>query len=114
MSCCVSRFQQILKKISNSPIDMFPLAYAVMSEKTKSLYQFVLDRILLRTGPGEGVGIIRMVSDYEFAILNAMEHAFPGGHSRGCWFILDKQFSEKFAQKDYGSLICTGQMSRKL
>lgn len=69
-------------------LQMFPLAYAVMSEKTQSLYQLVLDRILhvLRTVPGEGVGIIRMVSDYEFAILNAMEHAFPGGHSRGCWF----------------------------
>ncbi|KZS20655.1 Uncharacterized protein APZ42_012575 [Daphnia magna] len=67
---------------------MFPLAYAVMSEKTQSLYQLGLDRILhvLRTVPGEGVGIIRMVSDYEFAILNAMEHAFPGGHSSECWF----------------------------
>ncbi|KZS03612.1 Uncharacterized protein APZ42_033605 [Daphnia magna] len=74
---------------------MFPLAYAVMSEKTKSLYQLVLDRILLRTGPGEGVGIIRMVSDYEFAILNAMEHAFPGGHSRGCWFYFGQAICRK-------------------
>ncbi|KAK4037792.1 hypothetical protein OUZ56_029821 [Daphnia magna] len=46
-------------------LHIFLLAYAVMSEKTKSLYQLILDRILhvLRTVPGEGVGIIRMVSD---------------------------------------------------
>jgi len=68
---------------------MFPLAYAIMSEKTQSLYSLIFARVIevLSTIPGEGAtSIIRMVSDFEFAILNAMNTAFPRGASRGCWF----------------------------
>jgi hypothetical protein len=67
---------------------MFPLAYAIMTEKTEALYNLVFARVLevLRTTGDGATTIIRMVSDFEFAILNAMTTAFPGGTSRGCWF----------------------------
>jgi hypothetical protein len=71
-------------------LQMFPLAYALMTEKTQALYTLVFDRViefLRTTAVGDGaITIIKMVSDYEFAILNAMTAAFPGGTPRGCWF----------------------------
>ena len=70
-------------------LQMFPLAYALMMEKTQALYSLVFDKVIevLRTAVGNGaITIIGMVSDYEFEILNAMSAAFPGGTPRGCWF----------------------------
>jgi hypothetical protein len=59
-----------------------------MTEKTQALYTLVFDRVMevLRTTGDGAITIIRMVSDYEFSILNSMAAAFPGGIARGCWF----------------------------
>ena len=61
------------------------MAYAI---KTEKMYSLVFAKVIevLRT-PGEGaITIIRMVSDFKFAVLNSIETAFPEGTSRGCWF----------------------------
>jgi hypothetical protein len=68
---------------------MFPLAYALMTEKTEALYTLVLGRIievLNELTGGVPATIISMIADFEYAILNAMETTFPAGHSRGCWY----------------------------
>ncbi len=68
---------------------MFPLAYAMMTEKTEALYTAVLRRIIevLTALPDGGhPTITSMISDFEFAIINAMETTFPEAQSRGCWY----------------------------
>ncbi|EFX64036.1 hypothetical protein DAPPUDRAFT_267163 [Daphnia pulex] len=75
-------------KDGNSPFyhgRMFPLAYAIMTEKTEALYNLVFARVIevLRTTGDGATTIIRMVSDFEFAILNAMTTAFPGVTTEG-------------------------------
>lgn len=69
---------------------MFPFAYVYMTGRTKLLYDAVLDRVktVIRdfTGRVDNVPVELSISDYETAILSAMEDAFPGCRSRGCWF----------------------------
>nr|CAH0106314.1 unnamed protein product [Daphnia galeata] len=82
---------------------MFPLAYALMTEKTRALYTLVFDKVIevLRTTVGNGaITIINMVSDYEFAILNAMSAAFPRGTPRGCWFHFGQAIFRKVTREN--------------
>ena len=59
-----------------------------MSNKTKALYDAVLDRLreIMETIPGTGFQIELFVSEFESAIQSAMERAFPGARAVGCWF----------------------------
>ena len=59
-----------------------------MSNKTKALYDAVLDRLreIMETIPGTGYQIELFVSDFESAIQSAMKRAFPGARAVGCWF----------------------------
>ena len=60
-----------------------------MTEKTLDLYNQVMRRIsdVVNTEfPGEGFAVDILISDFEDAILLAMETAFPRARSRGCWF----------------------------
>ncbi len=59
-----------------------------MTHKTSELYKLVIENILSllrRTAPGN-TAVRLMISDYEDAILNNMQLAFPEGRARGCWF----------------------------
>ena len=58
-----------------------------MSGKTRELYELAINRVLLAVREQFAAPNIRlMVSDYETAILAAMETCFPGGRARGCYF----------------------------
>lgn len=37
-------------------------------------------------GDQEGLACERIISDYEEAILSALQTSFPAAHARGCWF----------------------------
>ena len=66
-----------------------PFAFALMSGKTRELYDAVLEKILTVARlyyPVVEYPVLRMISDFEAAILGAMASAFPSGQSRGCWF----------------------------
>lgn len=60
-----------------------------MTEKTLALYSCVMRRILELVEaecPGNRFAVEVMISDYEEAILVAMQTAFSTGRSRECWF----------------------------
>ena len=63
--------------------------YALMTEKTESLYDQVMQLFLATVAtevPGDQFKVEIMILDYEDAILNSMNSAFPDGRERGCWF----------------------------
>lgn len=60
-----------------------------MKGKTRLLYDAVLHRIqqvYRQHVNGQEFAVYLMISDFEAAILGAMQSAFPNGRSRGCWF----------------------------
>ena len=60
-----------------------------MSEKTLSLYNLVMEEIMEAVrglGEEEGLACERIISDYEEAILSALQTSFPAAQARGCWF----------------------------
>ena len=63
--------------------------YALMTEKTESLYDQVMQLFLTTVAtevPGDQFKVEIMILDYEYANLNSMKYAFPDGRERGCWF----------------------------
>lgn len=68
----------------------FPVAYVLMSNKSAALYHAVMDRILeiLREmdPDDDNFAVELMISDFEEAIMGAMQRAFPNARARGCWF----------------------------
>ena len=77
-------FSFILKLIN---LQSFPVAFVLMSGKTQEPYELATNHVLLAVEARYVRPNIRlMVSDYEIAILEAMETCFPGGRARGCYF----------------------------
>lgn len=60
-----------------------------MTGRSQELYEVVLEKIkeiVRRENPTAFNRVKLMISDFETAIRNAMERAFPGARARGCWF----------------------------
>jgi MULE transposase domain len=70
-----------------------------MSEKTLSLYNLVMEEIMEAVrglDDEEGLACERIISDYEEAILSALQTSFPAAHARGCWFHYGQVSNHKF------------------
>lgn len=67
---------------------MFFAAWFLNTHKGQELYQLCLNHVLLRTRDWVGrlPAPIRLVSDYELAILQSMSICFPTGKARDCSF----------------------------
>lgn len=60
-----------------------------MTGKTQALYELALRRIIevcLEHNTGRVPAPVRLVGDFEIAILQALSNCFPTGQARGCWF----------------------------
>lgn len=60
-----------------------------MSEKTLPLYNLVMGVIIgatLEVNIDQGFACERIISDFEEAILVALQTSFPAAETRGCWF----------------------------
>ncbi|KAK4021212.1 hypothetical protein OUZ56_003131 [Daphnia magna] len=67
----------------------FPVAYVLMSEKTLPLYNLVMGVIIgatLEVNIDQGFACERIISDFEEAILVALQTSFPAAETRGYWF----------------------------
>lgn len=67
---------------------MFPVAYALCTNKRQDLYVRVLQKIVEvatavnGTPPNPNLA----VSDFEMGLMQALEQVFPGARARGCMF----------------------------
>ncbi len=59
-----------------------------MTRKTRQLYEAAIGRLLevCFQQTGRRPAPIKLVSDYEVAILESMSNCFPSGSARGCWY----------------------------
>ena len=59
-----------------------------MTNKVQGLYELCIRKVLdrMRELLGRVPEPLRLVSDYELAILNALTSCFPTGRTRGCYF----------------------------
>jgi hypothetical protein len=80
-------------------IQAFPTAFFLMTSRTEALYTLCINRVLevCMNRTGRVPTPLRLISDYELAILRAMQAAFPNGRVRGCFYhsgmvIISSQF----------------------
>lgn len=59
-----------------------------MTSKSQELYTLCLNRLLMvcREKEGRYPAPLRLVSDFELAILQSLQECFPTGRARGCWY----------------------------
>ncbi|KAK4003868.1 hypothetical protein OUZ56_005619 [Daphnia magna] len=55
-----------------------------------------------------------MISDYEEAILVSMQHAFPTGRSRGCWFHYSQAIYRRACQEGLSAAYLAGGVVRRI
>ncbi|KZS10737.1 Uncharacterized protein APZ42_024752 [Daphnia magna] len=67
----------------------FPLAYVLLSEKTLHLDNLVMEGIIgaaVEVNNDQGFACECIISDFEEAIIVALQTSFPAAETRGCWF----------------------------
>lgn len=66
-----------------------------MTKRTRVAYSALFNYIQREVCP---LNVASFMSDFEVALRQALEHAFPGKPTRGCWFHFKKAIRNKMSQ----------------
>ena len=80
----VGHFYQILIIMAIYKEHMFPVVKAIMTNKTRSLYDAVFTKV--KALLPETVKPQLVLSDYEPALMGGLSMIFPAAQIVGCWF----------------------------
>ena len=75
-------FHQLLVIFLNENGCLLPAFFILMTHKSRILYEAVFDRVAAILGQP----VRHMMSDWEAALVSAVQAVWPAVHISGCWF----------------------------